>query len=43
MFQTDPIAFRKFAEPEPATGQSWLTMAEKDIISKVVQKYAAMQ
>jgi len=42
LFSADQAAFKKFAEPD-ADGQSWLTLAEKDIVSKVVQKYAAMQ
>ena len=36
VFQTDQLAFRKFAEPDTQTGQSWLTFAEKDIIGKIV-------
>lgn len=36
VFQIDQLAFKKFAEPSAVTGQSWLTLPEKDIIGKIV-------
>lgn len=42
VFQADQMAFRQFAAPNPQTGQAWLTLAEKDIIGKIVQKFSAM-
>ena len=36
VFQTDQLSFKKFAEPNAVTGQSWLTLPEKDIIGKIV-------
>ena len=39
----DQAAFKKFAETNPATGQGWLTVAEKDLVQKIVTKYQAAQ